>query len=61
MLFRGCVFLALALIAGPATADTGSWTLAGRVLDAQGRPAAGVELSVDLERQRRHRRRSPQN
>jgi len=47
MLSRGCVFVVLVLIAGPATAGTGSWTLAGRVIDAQGRPVAGVELSVN--------------
>ncbi len=46
MLSRGCAFVVLVLIAGPANAGTGSWTLAGRVLDAQGRPAVGVELSV---------------
>jgi thiol-disulfide isomerase/thioredoxin len=46
MLSRVCAFVVLALIAGPATAGSGSWTLAGRVLDAQGRPAVGVELSV---------------
>jgi thiol-disulfide isomerase/thioredoxin len=46
MLFRGCVVAALVLIAGPATAGTGPWTLAGRVFDADGHPAADVDLSV---------------
>ncbi len=46
MLSRGCVLIALALIAGPATAGTGSWTLAGRVLDAQGRPVPDVRISA---------------
>jgi thiol-disulfide isomerase/thioredoxin len=46
MLFRGCVFIVLSLFTANLTAESDSWVLEGRVLDAQGRPVADVRVSA---------------
>jgi thiol-disulfide isomerase/thioredoxin len=43
---RGCLFAFLALVCGQALGAGEPWVLHGRVLNAQGRPAADVDIST---------------
>jgi len=43
---RACLVAFLVLLAAPALAGSDAWRLEGRVLDPQGRPAAGIDVAT---------------